>query len=132
MLQILSWNYRGFPWNKSPKLSWISNEVNIILLVETWEHKESKLRNIDGFILLSISKKRSYRRGIGGIACYIGNNISSHDRVYNKYHFNQYIWIEIIDIMCEEPLVINNENAKILERKRYFFDRGPPRGGNLL
>ena len=57
MLQILSWNYRGFPWNKGPKISWISNEVDIILLVETWEHEQSKVANIDGFILWSIWNK---------------------------------------------------------------------------
>ena len=71
MLQILSQNCQGFPWNKDRKLSWISNEVDIILLVETWEHEESKAANIDGFVLWSIQNKRSQRRGIGGIACYI-------------------------------------------------------------
>ena len=45
--------------NKGPKLSWISNEVDIILLVETWEHQESKVPNIDGF--MSIWNKRSQR-----------------------------------------------------------------------
>ena len=54
MLWILSWNCRGFPWNKGPKLSWISNEVDIILLVETWEHQESKVPNIDDFVLWSL------------------------------------------------------------------------------
>ena len=46
MLQIISWNCRGFPWNKGPKLSWILNEVDIILLVETWEHEEFKVPHI--------------------------------------------------------------------------------------
>ena len=36
------------------------------------------------------------------------------------------------DTRCEEPPAINNENAKILEHKRYFIDREPLRGGNLL
>ena len=36
------------------------------------------------------------------------------------------------DTRCGEPPAINNENAKILEHKRYFIDRGPLRGGNLL
>ena len=98
MLRILSWNCRGFPWNKGPKLSWISNDVDIILLVETWEHEESKVPNIDVFILWSIRNKRSYRRGIGGIACYIRKNISPHAMIYKKDPCNQYIWIEITDI----------------------------------
>ena len=84
MIQILSWNCRGFPWNKGPKLSWISNEVDIILLVETWEHEESKTPNIDRFVLWSVWNKRSYRRGIGGIACYIRKNISPNARIYKK------------------------------------------------
>ena len=36
------------------------------------------------------------------------------------------------DTKCGEHPAINNENAKILEHKRYFIDRGPLRGGNLL
>ena len=104
MLQIPSWNCRGFPWNKGPKLSWISNEVDIILLVETWEHEESKVPNIDGFILWLIWNKRSYRRGIGGIACYIRKNISPHARIYKKDPYNQYIWIEIMDITDKKNL----------------------------
>ena len=98
MLRILSWNCRGFPWNKGPKLSWISNEVDIILLVETWEHEESKFPNIDGFVLWSIWNKWSYHRGIGGITCYIRKNISPHARLYKKYPYNQYILIEITHI----------------------------------
>ena len=98
MLKILSWNFQGFPWNKGPKLSWISNEVDIILLVETWEHQESKAPNIYAFVLWSIWNKRSYRKGIVGIACYIRSNISPHARLYKKNRYNQYIWIEISDI----------------------------------
>ena len=98
MLRILSWNCRGFPWNKGPKLSWISNDVDIILLVETWEHEESKVPNIDGFTLWSTWNKRSSRRGIGGIACYINKNISPHVRIYKNDPHNQYSWIEIKDI----------------------------------
>ena len=104
MLWILSWNCRGFPWNKGPKLSWISNEVDIILLVETWEHEEYTVPDIDGFVLCSIWNKRSYHRGIGGIACYIRKNISPHDRHYKKYPYNQYIWIDITDINDKKNL----------------------------
>ena len=43
MLWFRSWNCRGFPWNKGPKLSWILNEFDILLPVETWENKESKV-----------------------------------------------------------------------------------------
>ena len=98
MLQIFSWNCRGFPWNKGPKLSWISNDVDIILLVETWEHEESKVPNIDGFTLWSTSNKQSSHRGIGGIACYIKKNISPYVRLYKSDPYNQFSWIEIRDI----------------------------------
>ena len=43
-LLIFSWNCQGFPWRKGPKLSWI-HEIGIILLVETWEHEESKVHD---------------------------------------------------------------------------------------
>ena len=36
------------------------------------------------------------------------------------------------DTRCGEPPTINNENAKILEHKRYFIDHGPLQGENLL
>ena len=98
MLRILSWNLWGFPWNKGPKLIWISKEVDIILLVETWEHEESKIPNIDGFVLWSIWNKQSYRRGIGGIACYTRKNITPNARLYKKDPCNQYIWIDISGI----------------------------------
>ena len=103
MLQILSQNCQGFPWNKDRKISWISNEVDIILLVETWEHEESKAPNIDGFLLWSIWNKRSYCRRIGGIACYIRKNIFPHARIYKKYPYNQYIWIDITHINDKKP-----------------------------
>ena len=98
MLQILSWNCWGFPWNKGPKLSWILNDVDIILLIEIWEHEESKVPNIDGFTLWSTWNKRSSHKGIRGIACYIKKNISPHARIYKNNSYNQYSWIEITDI----------------------------------
>ena len=87
--------------NKGPKLSWISNDV------ETWEHDESKVPNIDGFVLWSIWNKRSYRRGIRGIACYIRKNISPHASIYETDPYNQYICIEITDINDKKKLHSN-------------------------
>ena len=98
MLWILSQNYQGFPWSKGPKLSWISNDVDIIFLVETWEHKESKVPNIDGFKLCSTLNKQSSHRDIGGIACNNKKNISPDARIYKNDPYNQYSWIEITKI----------------------------------
>ena len=78
---------------QGPKLSWIPSEIDIILLVETWEHKELKVTDIHGYALWSIWNKFSCRRNIGGIACYIRKNISSRVRIYKKDHYNQFIWI---------------------------------------
>ena len=64
-LRIFSWNCRGFPLSKGPKLSWMPRKIDIILLVETWEHEESKVPDIDEYVLWSIWNKRSCRRGIG-------------------------------------------------------------------
>jgi hypothetical protein len=97
-LQILSWNCRGFPWSKGPILSWISSDIDIIFLVETWEHEESKVPNIEGFVLWSTWNKKSSHRGVGGIACYIKMNISPHIQLHKKDPLNQYIWMEISDI----------------------------------
>ena len=79
------------------------NEVDIILLAETWEHQESKVPNIDGFVVWSIWNKQSYLRSIGGIAYYIRKNISPHASIYKKDPDNQYIWIEITDINDKKP-----------------------------
>jgi len=56
-------------------LSWISSDIDIIFLVEMWEHDKSKVPNIEGFVLWSTWNKKSYRRGIEGIDCYINKNI---------------------------------------------------------
>ena len=50
--------------------------------------------------------KRSSRRGIGGIACYIKKNISPHARIYNNDPYNQYSWIEIIDIYDKKTYIV--------------------------
>ena len=52
-------------------LSLIPSEIDIILHVETWEHEESRVPNIKGFVLWSLWNKISRCRGIKGIACYI-------------------------------------------------------------
>jgi hypothetical protein len=41
--------------------------------------------------------KKSHRRGIGGIACYIKKIISPHIQLHKIDALNQYIWIEISD-----------------------------------
>jgi hypothetical protein len=38
-------------------LSWIPSEIDFTLVVETWEHEESKVPNIEGFIMWSMCKK---------------------------------------------------------------------------
>jgi hypothetical protein len=57
-------------------ISWIPSDIDSIFLVETWEHEDSKVPNIEGFVLLSEWNTKSHRRGIGGIACYIRKSIS--------------------------------------------------------
>ena len=78
-------------------LSWIPSDIDLILLVETWEHDESRVPHLDGFTLWSGWNNKSSQRGFGGIACYIRNTFSSHIRLHKIDPFNQYIWIEISD-----------------------------------
>jgi hypothetical protein len=59
-------------------LSWIPSDIDNICLVETWEHEESKVPNIEGFFLWSAWNKKSYHIGIGGIDYYIRKRISPH------------------------------------------------------
>ena len=78
-------------------ISWILSDIDIICLVEIWEHEESKVPNIEMFILWSTWNKNFQRRGIGGIACYIIKIISPHIQLHKVDPLNQYIWIEISD-----------------------------------
>ena len=54
---------------------------------------------------MSIWKKCSCRRCIGGITCYIRKNISPHVRIYKKDPYNQFIWIEFAYINDEKPYI---------------------------
>jgi hypothetical protein len=78
-------------------ISWISSDIDIICLLETWEHEESKVPHIERFVLWSTWNKKSHRRGIGGITCYIRKRISLHIQLHKIDPLNQYIWIEISD-----------------------------------
>jgi len=71
------------------------SDIDIIWLVETWEHEESKVPNIEGFVLWSAWNVKSHRRRIGGIACYIRKNIPPRIQLHKIDPLNQYIWIEI-------------------------------------
>ena len=78
-------------------LSWIPSDIDLILLVETWEHDESRVPHLDKFTLWFAWNKKSSRRGFGGIAFYIRNIVSSHIRIHKIDPLNQYIWIKISD-----------------------------------
>jgi len=79
-------------------LSWISREINIILLVKTWEHEESKVHNIEEFVLWSTWNNKSYYREFGGTICYTNKDISPHIWLLKIDPLNQYSWIEISNI----------------------------------
>jgi exonuclease III len=104
-LGILFWNCRGFPWNKNPMISWIPSDIDIICLAETWEHEESKVPNMEGFVFWSAWNKKYHRRGIGGIACYTRKNISPHIQLDKIDPLNQYIWIEISDTNAKKMYI---------------------------
>jgi exonuclease III len=86
-------------------ISWIPSDIDIICLAETWEHEESKVPNMEGFVLWLAWNKKSHRRGIGGIACYIRKNISPHIQIHKIDPLNQYIWIEILDTNAKKMYI---------------------------
>jgi hypothetical protein len=86
-------------------ISWISSDIDIICLVETWEHDESKVPNIEGFVLWLTWNKKSHRRGIGGISCYIRKIIYPHFQLHKINLLNQYIWIEISDTNAKKMYI---------------------------
>jgi hypothetical protein len=86
-------------------ISWISSDIDIICLVETWDNEESKVSNIEEFVLWSIWNKNSYHRGIRDIACYIGKSISPHIELHKINDLYKYIWIEISDINTKKMYI---------------------------
>jgi exonuclease III len=91
-------------------ISWIPSDIDIICLAETWEHEESKVPNMKGFVFWSAWNKKYHRTGIGGIAYYTRKNISPHIQLDKIDPLNQYIWIEISDT-----------NAKNMYITIYYF-----------
>ena len=69
-------------------ISWIPSDIDIICLAETWEHEESKVPNIEGFVLWLAWNKKSYHRGIGDIACYIRKIISPYIQIHKTDPLN--------------------------------------------
>ena len=90
---------------QGPMISWILSDIDIICLVETWEHEEFKVPNIEGFVLWSAWNKKSHHRGIGGIVFYIRNNISPHIQLHKINPLNQYIWIESLDTNAKKMYI---------------------------
>ena len=91
-------------------ISWIPSDIDITCLVETWEHEESKVPNIKGFVLWSKWNTKSHHRGIGYISCYIRKIIYPHIQLHKIDPLNQYIWIEI-----------SNTNAKKMYIEIFYF-----------
>jgi hypothetical protein len=86
-------------------ISWIPSDIDIICLAETWEHEESKVPNMEGFVLWLAWNKKSHRRGIGDIACYIRKSVSPHFQLHKIDPLNQYIWIEISDTNAKKMYI---------------------------
>ena len=47
------WNYRGYPWDKGLELSDVEHGVDVIFLVETWEHDSIRIPKVDGHLIKS-------------------------------------------------------------------------------
>jgi hypothetical protein len=86
-------------------ISWILSDIDIICLVKIWEHEESKVPNIEGFVLWSTWNKKSHYRGIGGITCYIRKKIYPHIQLHKINPLNQYIWMEILDTSAKNMYI---------------------------
>jgi hypothetical protein len=86
-------------------ISCIASDIDIICLVETWKHEESKVPNMEGFVLWSTWNKKSHRRGIGGIYFYIRKIISPHIQLHKIDPLNQYIWIKILDTNAKKMYI---------------------------
>jgi hypothetical protein len=86
-------------------ISCIASDIDIICLVETWEHEEFKVLNIEGFFLWLAWNTKSHHRGIGGITCYIRKIISPHIQLHKIDPLNQYIWIEILNTNAKKMYI---------------------------
>lgn len=73
------------------------SEIDILLVVETWEHQGNEIPKIKGFTCHSIWNQKEYigGRGYGGLACYTKDSIKEHITVVKEDSYKQYMWLQL-------------------------------------
>ena len=96
LLRVCFWNCNGYPWNKGIKIDELTNEADIILLVETWEHDAQRILGLDKYNVHSLMwpKNPRQRRGQGGVACMKG--LEEYVSIIKEDKHKCYLWLKII------------------------------------
>lgn len=77
--KVLFWNIHGFTETKYNNVMPIWKKADIINLVETWEHEENNVRDLNDFIFVGSTWNKRTRQsgsGFGGIATYVKSQLS--------------------------------------------------------
>ena len=53
LVWLCFWNGNGYPWNAGIGICELTNEPDIILLVETWEYETQRIERLDNYHLYS-------------------------------------------------------------------------------
>lgn len=95
-LRISFWNCNGYPWNAGIGIDELTNDSDIILLAETWEHEAQRIVGFDKYNVHSLMWARNarQRRGQGGVACMIRKSVKNVSIVKEDMH-KRYLWLKI-------------------------------------
>ena len=82
-LKIMLWNYRGYPWDKALGLSSdVAQSIDVICLVEIWEHDAKRISKIDGYLVKSIWPHSKGNIRCARITCIYHERLDIYIRLY--------------------------------------------------
>ena len=96
-LCICFWNCNGYPWDADIELEAPTNDVDIVLLAETWEHETQRISGMGKYNVHSLMwpQNAKQQRGNGGVACMIKQKWEAHVSIVKEDMYKRYLWLEI-------------------------------------
>ena len=83
LLRLCFWICNGYPWNAGFGIEEFTDDSDITLLVETWEHDTQRIQGL------------RQRRGQGGVTCLIKKEIEKYVSIIKNDEHKCYIWLKI-------------------------------------
>ena len=105
IVKIMFWNCRGYPWDKRLALSDVAQGIDVLFLVEAWEHDTKCIPKIDDYLIKSIWPHSEGNSGCARIACIYHERLDKYIRVCSYNDYKRYLWIEI-NLGKENPYIV--------------------------